>query len=328
MIFGNNKKFSFRDSWIKDLNLGLSEVAFIYLSLLIFGLIALFFKKYLAIFIVIWAAIIMTVVIWKAVKQLGVYQRIYRFFSSGQEYEVRDWFSPVKRREATRELVLINHQIPEPIYTKIYLDKQKKEVLSYNYCRLFASLYFGSKLRKALVLGGAGCSVPLVLVRNFKSAQVDVVEIDSKMIDVAIKFFLRDTERIKFFNEDAREFLKRDSQKYDLIFCDLFTGIEVNDFVFSKPFLDKMKSRLKGSGILIINAGRVPLAIPLVINVFLPILRQIFRNTEVFYIYRSVVFLVTFDSWDSAKKRLLGRTKRVRFRKEIERLISESWLDI
>lgn len=77
--------------------------------------------------------------------------------------------------------------------------------------------------QRALIIGGAGCSLPRALIKQFPDAQVDVVEIDPDMTEVAkAYFFLQDDSPIQFFHEDGRTFINRDHTPYDIILVDAY----------------------------------------------------------------------------------------------------------
>lgn len=83
--------------------------------------------------------------------------------------------------------------------------------------------------RDILMLGGGGYSVPKWLLAGRSGLPDDfhltVVELDPAMTAVARRWFaLPDDPRLRIVHEDARTFLRRNVQRYDLVFMDVFTS--------------------------------------------------------------------------------------------------------
>jgi spermidine synthase len=83
--------------------------------------------------------------------------------------------------------------------------------------------HFTPNLHSALILGGAAYSYPKYFLERYPKATIDVVEIDPELTQFARKYFrLKDDPRMKIIHEDARTFLNRTDQKYDVIYGDTF----------------------------------------------------------------------------------------------------------
>jgi spermidine synthase len=82
--------------------------------------------------------------------------------------------------------------------------------------------------RRVLMLGGGAFSVPRWLLAGRSSLdaaalRLDVVELDPGMTRVAReRFGLVDDPRMRIFHEDARTFCNRNTERYDLVFVDVF----------------------------------------------------------------------------------------------------------
>ena len=79
-----------------------------------------------------------------------------------------------------------------------------------------------------LVLGGAALSLPVAFQRWQPGLSVDVVEIDPEVTRLAREYFAfgRDAyPGIRVFHEDARVYLGRADQEYDLIYLDVFDNL-------------------------------------------------------------------------------------------------------
>ena len=105
-------------------------------------------------------------------------------------------------------------------------------------------------LQSALVIGlGAG-----VLPQSYarQGLQTEAVELDQKVLDLAIKHF--DLPRsLKVYVEDARAFLMRPGKRYDLIVLDVFTGDTTPEHLLSIEAIRTLKSRLTPGGMVAFN---------------------------------------------------------------------------
>ncbi len=120
------------------------------------------------------------------------------------------------------------------------------------------SLIFNPNIKRVLMVGLGGGTVPMRFWRDYEDAQIDVVEIDPDVRDVAIKFFgFKEDRRLQVFIEDGRIFLRRSNNKYDLIMMDAYTatkyGLSVPFHLATKEFFELVKERLTDNGILAYN---------------------------------------------------------------------------
>jgi len=107
-----------------------------------------------------------------------------------------------------------------------------------------------------VVLGlGAGRSVQ-VSRQVAPGLEIDAVEIDSQVVDVAERFFglSRADAKLHVHIADARPWLARQSGKYDLAYVDLFQGGPYVPFYLTTvEFFELVRSRMTERGALILN---------------------------------------------------------------------------
>ncbi|WP_317897341.1 fused MFS/spermidine synthase [Aurantibacillus circumpalustris] len=104
--------------------------------------------------------------------------------------------------------------------------------------------------KKALLLGlGGGLIANLLESKNYRT---DGVELDERIIEAAKKFFFLN-ENVNTFYEDARYFLNKCEENYSVVMVDVFKGEEQPSHVLTKESLEKIKTNLSDSGLILIN---------------------------------------------------------------------------
>ena len=113
---------------------------------------------------------------------------------------------------------------------------------------------FPPDIKRVLVLGLGAGSIPVYLRRFVPDATIDAVELDPGVIDVARRYFgLRETGTFRLIPGDARMFLNRHSEPYDLIFVDAFTGSYIPFHLMTKEFYQLVRNRLSPHGVAAFN---------------------------------------------------------------------------
>ncbi len=96
--------------------------------------------------------------------------------------------------------------------------------MAFDYTKYY-QLYqiFTPHIQKALAIGGGAYSVPKDLLNDEPHIQIDVVEIEPSLYELAKQFFgLQPDDRIRNYVEDGRQFLYRSQDQYDFIFSDVY----------------------------------------------------------------------------------------------------------
>ncbi len=120
------------------------------------------------------------------------------------------------------------------------------------YYRLLSHFYKSPK--KVLMIGGAGYSYPKDYLNTFDKAEMDVVEIDQKVTELAQKYFnLKDDPRLKVYHEDGRTYINRNTVKYDAILGDAFRAKSIPYQLTTKEAIQKMYDSLNKDGVLFVS---------------------------------------------------------------------------
>jgi len=105
--------------------------------------------------------------------------------------------------------------------------------------------------RDSLVLGMAAGMIPRYLHRQ--GQKVTAVEINPNSLQAATEFFNFDPRGVAVYIEDARTFVRRHHQAYDLVVTDLFQGDCTPDYLLTVEFFREVQACLRPGGVVIIN---------------------------------------------------------------------------
>jgi hypothetical protein len=81
---------------------------------------------------------------------------------------------------------------------------------------------------------------------------VTAVEVDGRVAELARVYFGLPA-KVKVVVEDARTFLRRGGEKFDLVFLDVYAGESTAWYMLTREAMAEMKARLKPDGKLLIN---------------------------------------------------------------------------
>ena len=115
--------------------------------------------------------------------------------------------------------------------------------------------YYQENTENVLMIGGAAYTYPSYFLEQYKDKKIDVVEIDSKMTELAEKYFDLNTqnENLNIYHEDGRRYINTTQNKYDCILIDAFKGINVPFQLTTEEALIQAKRNLNENGIVITN---------------------------------------------------------------------------
>lgn len=106
-----------------------------------------------------------------------------------------------------------------------------------------------------LVLGMGAGSVVETLRKDFHTnAQIDLVDFDSEIIEIAKQHFnLHLNKNVKLIEADAFQFMKECNQQYDLIIVDLFIDNCIPEKFLGPDFIQFLNKQLAKNGSIIFN---------------------------------------------------------------------------
>lgn len=157
-------------------------------------------------------------------------------------------------------LLLVNGARESASYNK----KEYRNDLVFRYSIGFNDVFhINNSLKKCLLIGGAGFSYPKYFISHFPEKTLDVVEIDSSMVELAFKYFyldelfddynLYENKRLTIYIMDGREYISTTSNTYDAIFNDAYISDSPAEGLMTFEAVSLIKKCLNPNGIYVVN---------------------------------------------------------------------------
>jgi spermidine synthase len=132
------------------------------------------------------------------------------------------------------------------------------ERLVFEYARMMlGALYLEPEPRRILIIGLGGGTLPRALERLLPEAQIDVVEIDPAVVQVAQRYFgFVPDARVQVIVEDGRAYVRRTQRtatRYDLIMLDAYDHQYIPEHMLTREFLGEVRSLLNPEGVVAAN---------------------------------------------------------------------------
>ena len=110
-------------------------------------------------------------------------------------------------------------------------------------------LAYRPSTRKILYVGLGGGSAPKRTWRDFPATQIEAVELDPEVVDVAYEYFeLPRDQRLQVEVEDGRRFIAANEGPWDAIVIDAFYSDSIPFHLATREFLELARSRLAPGG--------------------------------------------------------------------------------
>ena len=145
-----------------------------------------------------------------------------------------------------------------------FVDEDKCYELFSDYTKFYDLMFEAEReVDDVLMIGGAGFSYPKYYISNFENKNMDVVEIDGKVIELAKKYFyldklieeydLEENKRLNIIEEDGRVYLNQNTKKYDAILNDAFSGETPAETLTTIEVAKKIYNSLEEDGVYLSN---------------------------------------------------------------------------
>ncbi len=117
----------------------------------------------------------------------------------------------------------------------------------------------GRPPERVAILGNAGGTTARAFGRFYPDTRIDGVELDGAVSQVGRRYFgLGDNPLLEVHTADARPFLRRTDERYDLIFVDAYRPPYVPFYLATREFFALARDRLKPGGAIALNVSTVP----------------------------------------------------------------------
>lgn len=143
-----------------------------------------------------------------------------------------------------------------------YINSKKNELI-YQYNIDIVKIMKENDSSNTLLIGGGGFSIPKYYISHFKEGNMDVIEKNEEIYDIAKRdFFLSElvdeyqtdkNGRLKVYVVDAKEYLKKTDKKYNIIVNDAYDGGEMVTELLTEESIKIISNHLVNGGLYIIN---------------------------------------------------------------------------
>ena len=136
----------------------------------------------------------------------------------------------------------------------VYINEPDKLLFEYTRLSFIGLAFLEQEPKDALFIGMGAGVMPRYFHKYYSDTNIDSVEIDPDVYDVAKKyFFYKDEKTMKVYIKDGRVFMKKSKKKYDIIFLDAYQGGHIPFHLTTREFFQVVKKRLKPGGVIVAN---------------------------------------------------------------------------
>jgi len=108
---------------------------------------------------------------------------------------------------------------------------------------------------RVAILGNAAGTTARAYGRYFPGSRVDGVEIDGELSRLGRRWLDMRNPRLHVHHEDARPYLRRTDERYDLIMVDAYRQPYIPFYLATREFFELVRDRLRPGGAVVVNAG-------------------------------------------------------------------------
>jgi spermidine synthase len=106
------------------------------------------------------------------------------------------------------------------------------------------------------ILGNAAGTIARQYGHFWPQTEVDGVEIDKELSDIGYRYFdMGSNPRLTIHDDDARPWLRRADEEYDLIVVDAYRQPYIPFYLTTKEFFELISERLAPGGVVVVNVG-------------------------------------------------------------------------
>ncbi|MFQ5671525.1 MAG: spermidine synthase [Nitrospinales bacterium] len=165
------------------------------------------------------------------------------------------------------------------LQSRIDVTRPHSPIMIYSHL-MMASLLIQPRPERVLVIGLGGALFPNFLTGLYPEIEIDIVEIDSRVTELAKKyFFFRETPRCRVYDQDGRLFVQKKigRKAYDMVLLDAFKSGSVPFHLKTLQFYAEICRLLSPGGVVASNLyGKSNLLKPHDLRTFTGAFRQVY----------------------------------------------------
>ncbi len=180
------------------------------------------------------------------------HDRSFAFWQKDMTYEGESIYNYLQVYENDKEVVLSTNVLFG--VQSVYLKDKGMTGMYYDYAMAapFMSGINEKDELNILILGNGTGTFATQCERYFDNVQIEAVEIDQKITDLAEKYFEL-PEDVKVTTYDGRAYLNAIDEKYDVIMVDAYRDISIPFQMSSVEFFTLVKNHLTDDGVMVVN---------------------------------------------------------------------------
>lgn len=141
---------------------------------------------------------------------------------------------------------------PGGLQSGMYLDGGTE--LPFWYTQEMMRITRAESPKRVLVLGGGAFTMPQKLATDMPEAIIDVVEIDPELERISKDYFsYKHPRNVNLIFEDARTYVQRTSQKYDVVLVDVYGDAQLPFSIMTAEFGQAVAKIVAHDGVMIAN---------------------------------------------------------------------------
>jgi spermidine synthase len=105
------------------------------------------------------------------------------------------------------------------------------------------------------ILGNAAGTTARAYGHYFPDTEIEAVEIDAKLTELGERYFDLVNPRMTIHHADARPWLRRSDELYDVIMVDAYRQPYIPFYLATTEFFELVRDRLEPGGVVVLNAG-------------------------------------------------------------------------
>ena len=143
----------------------------------------------------------------------------------------------------------------DPMQVQSIMNLRNEEQLPALYTQIMTvGLVYADNPKHVLIMGLGGGMTTRYIQRYYPESIVDAVELDRGVIDLAKKYFgVKESNKYRITESDARVYLKRSKEHYDIIMSDAYPNGSIPFHLYTKEFYELVRGHLGEGGCFVMN---------------------------------------------------------------------------